>query len=156
MFSFYPLLLHEKPKKLLCIRFSCHYHFRFYFWEEILIQAENKLCTLIYYFCYCLLVPVFIWTILSRGEFHPEASFVLGRFPFVRTNRPDHSSQNENFTFNQNYPAKSVKSLIVCTKEMVFQQKLLEKSTFFIVKMTGPAMVRPASSDFWKVPLVSG
>ena len=38
----------------------------------------------------------------------------------------------------------------------MFQQKLLEKSTFFIVKMTGPAMVRPASSDFWKVPLVSG
>ena len=36
---------------------------------------------------------------------------------------------------------------------MVFQQKLLEKSTFFIVKMTGPAMVRPASSDFWKAPL---
>ena len=31
--------------------------------------------------------------------------------------------------------------------------KLLEK-TFFIVKVTGPAMVRPASSDFWKVPLV--
>ena len=119
-------------------------------------EAENKLCTLIYYFCYCLLVPVFIRTILSRGEFHPEASFVQGGFPFVRTNRPDHSSHNENFTFNQNYPARSVKSLIVCTKEMVFQQKLLEKSTFFIVKMTGPAMVRPASSDFWKAPLVSG
>ena len=31
--------------------------------------------------------------------------------------------------------------------------KLLEK-TFFIVKVTGPAMVQPASSDFWKVPLV--
>ena len=38
----------------------------------------------------------------------------------------------------------------------MFQQKLLEKSTVFIVKMTGPAMVRPASSDFWKAPLVSG
>ena len=79
-----------------------------------------------------------------------------GHFPFARTDRPDHSRRNENFTFNQNYPARSVKSLIVCTKEMVFQQKLLEKSTFFIVKMTGPAMVQPASSDFWKAPLVSG
>ena len=29
---------------------------------------------------------------------------------------------------------------------MVFQQKLLEKP-YFIVKMTGSAMVRPASSD---------
>ena len=29
---------------------------------------------------------------------------------------------------------------------MVFQQKPLEKANF-IVKMTGPAMVRPASSD---------
>ena len=37
---------------------------------------------------------------------------------------------------------------------MVFQQKLLGKS-YFIVKMTAPAMVRPASSDFWKALLVS-
>ena len=33
-----------------------------------------------------------------------------------------------------------------------FLEKLLEKP---IVKMTGPAMVRPASSDFWKAPLES-
>ena len=32
--------------------------------------------------------------------------------------------------------------------------KALGKS-LFIFKMTGPAMVRPASSDFWKAPLVS-
>ena len=38
---------------------------------------------------------------------------------------------------------------------MVFQQKLLEK-TFVIVEITGPAMVRPVSSDFWKAPLDSG
>ena len=30
----------------------------------------------------------------------------------------------------------------------VFDQKLLEKS-YFIFKMSGPAMVRQASSDFW-------
>ena len=34
---------------------------------------------------------------------------------------------------------------------MVFQQKLLEK-TFVIVEITGPAMVRPVSSVFWKAP----
>ena len=35
---------------------------------------------------------------------------------------------------------------------MVFQQNLLEKA-YFIAKMSVPAMVRPASSDFWKAPL---
>ena len=34
----------------------------------------------------------------------------LGRFPFVRTDRTDQSSHEENFTFNLNYPARSVKS----------------------------------------------
>ena len=34
---------------------------------------------------------------------------------------------------------------------MVFPQKLLVKA-HFIVKMTSPAMVQPASSDFGKVP----
>ena len=38
---------------------------------------------------------------------------------------------------------------LVCPKEMVFQQKLLEKA-YFIVKMIGPVIVWPASSDFWK------
>ena len=31
-------------------------------------------------------------------------------FPFVKTDHPDPSSLNKNFTFNQNYPARSVKS----------------------------------------------
>ena len=30
--------------------------------------------------------------------------------------------------------------------------KTLKKKVFFIVKMTGPAIVRPVSSDFWKAP----
>ena len=34
-------------------------------------------------------------------------------------------------------------------KEIVFHQKLLEKA-YFIFKITDAAMVRPASSDFWK------
>ena len=36
---------------------------------------------------------------------------------------------------------------------MIFQQKLLEEAYCF-VKMTGPAMVRPVGSDFWKAPSV--
>ena len=34
---------------------------------------------------------------------------------------------------------------------MFFQQNLSEKA-YFIAKMSGLAMVLPASSDFWKVP----
>ena len=34
---------------------------------------------------------------------------------------------------------------------MVFQQNLLEKA-YFIAKMSGPTIVRPVSSDFWKAP----
>ena len=30
--------------------------------------------------------------------------------------------------------------------------KTLGKKVFFVVKMTGPAIVRPVSSDFWKAP----
>ena len=32
---------------------------------------------------------------------------------------------------------------------MVFQQTSFKKANF-IAKMSGPAMVKPASSDFWK------
>ena len=51
---------------------------------------------------------------------------------------------NENFTITQNYPARSVKSLIACMKEMVLQRKPLEK-TDFIVKITGPV------GQFWQM-----
>ena len=37
---------------------------------------------------------------------------------------------------------------------MVFQQNLLE-SAYFIAKVPGVAMVRPASSVLWKAPLVT-
>ena len=52
----------------------------------------------------------------------------LGRFPFVRTDRPDHFSCNDNFHFNQNSPARSVKSWIVCTKGDGFSAKTLGKN----------------------------
>ena len=34
---------------------------------------------------------------------------------------------------------------------MVFQQNVLEKA-YFTAKMSGPAIVQPASSNFWKAP----
>ena len=34
---------------------------------------------------------------------------------------------------------------------MGFHQKLSAEKAYFIVKMTGLAIIRPASSDFWKV-----
>ena len=74
---------------------------------------------------------------------------------FVSTDWPARSHRNENINFNQNYPFDQISQIQnkLCTKEMVFQQSLLEKA-FFIAKMSGPAMVRPASSDFWKAPLI--
>ena len=42
---------------------------------------------------------------------------------------------------------------VVCKKEMFSSAKRLEKA-YFSVKMTGPAIVGPASSYFWKVPLI--
>ena len=36
---------------------------------------------------------------------------------------------------------------------MVFPQKIFQEA-YFIVKMTGLAMIQPASSEFWKPPLV--
>ena len=35
---------------------------------------------------------------------------------------------------------------------MVFQQNPVLEKAYFIVKMSGPAMVWIASSDFWKAP----
>ena len=89
-----------------------------------------------------LLRDLILLKIHEKGEKH------LRRFPFVRS---DPSCSNKNFTINQNYPATSVKSLIVCKKEMVLQQKPLEKA-HFIVKITGPVMVQLASSDKSKAP----
>ena len=49
-------------------------------------------------------------------------------------------------SFLINSPTRSVKFQNICTKEMVLQQKLLEKA-YFIFKLTGRAMVGAASSD---------
>ena len=62
---------------------------------------------------------------------------ILRVLPFVQTERPAPSRRNENFTFNQNYPAKSVKYWIVCTKKMVFPQKLLKRPFHFQTDWSG-------------------
>ena len=73
-------------------------------------------------------------------------------FSICQTDRLDHSRRNDNFPFDQNSPARSVKSYkIVCLKEMVLQQKPSEKA-FYIFKLTDQAMVRRAGSDKWKAP----
>ena len=51
-------------------------------------------------------------------------------FPFVRTDRPEHSRRNLNVLFDQHYPARSDKLYIAGTKEMVSQQKPIGKSLF--------------------------
>ena len=79
---------------------------------------------------------------------------ILRVLPFVKTDRQAPSRRNENFTFNQNYPARSVKYWIVCTKKMVFPQKLLKRPFHFQTDWSGNG---PAG-QFWQMdwaPLAS-
>ena len=78
-----------------------------------------------------------------------DSAAFLELLPFVRTDQPDHSRRNENFPFIKTLQPDQSN---LCTKKMLFQQKLLGKA-YVIFKLTGRAMVRPASSDKWKVPL---
>ena len=71
----------------------------------------------------------------TNKQKHGEATRNLGRSPFVRTDRSEHSRRKDNFPFiYQNSPARSVKSWIAFTEETVFQQKLLKKA-YFIIKL---------------------
>ena len=75
----------------------------------------------------------------------------LGDFPFVRTNRPDHSRRNKNLTFNQIYPARSV---IVCTKELLFSKTLWKKPISFAYWLVRQWYGRPVLTN-GKPPLAS-
>ena len=46
----------------------------------------------------------------SPGESSSNKIMNLQRFSYDRTHQPDHSYHNNDFPFNQNYPARSVKS----------------------------------------------
>ena len=54
---------------------------------------------------------------------------------------------------SQASPAILIINVMHKAKDMVFQQNLLEK-VCFIAKMSGLAMVFPASFDVWKAPSV--
>ena len=66
---------------------------------------------------------------LMSTQYRLVRRLFLGCFPFVKTDRPGHSCRNEKFTFNQSYPAKSVKSYVACMKEIVFHKKKLSKKS---------------------------
>ena len=55
-------------------------------------------------------VNCFEYVTMFSSENRTLNVLLLGRFPFVRTERPDPSRRNENFTINQSYPTRSVKS----------------------------------------------
>ena len=93
---------------------------------------------------YIILHLIQVGTILNAKKIY-EGTFMQ----FVRTDPRDHSRRK--LWLFQNPIAISVKSWKVCTRDMVFQQKLLENADF-IFKVTGRAMVRRASSDKWKEP----
>ena len=71
-----------------------------------LLQVDRDLSAdFKYYNCMGVKNIAYVVIIVSFFQF-----FVLGHFPFVRTDRPDHSHRNENFTLYQNYPTTLVSS----------------------------------------------
>ena len=79
----------------------------------------------------------------------------FGRFPFVRTDWPHHSRRNESLTFNENYPAISVKSymessLVQTTTTLLFQPRkltLLPVTTFWQEPKTSSNSLRSRISS---------
>ena len=57
-------------------------------------------------------------------------SQVKGAFHSSKLTGADPSPRNKNFTFNQNYPATSVKSWLICKKKDGFLAKTLGKTRF--------------------------
>ena len=82
----------------------------------------------------------------ARGLHWAKGAFHLSEL----TGQPIPIVMRISFLIKTNHPDKSNRKYYA-QKEMVFQQNLLEKA-YFIAKMSGPAMVWLASSDFWKAP----
>ena len=80
------------------------------------------------------------WWFLQAWKQFQCLNIVLGRFPFVRTDRPDHSTISQ-------IPNSRHKGNGLSTKA-------LAKKHFSLSKWLVPAMVWPANSDFWKAPLI--
>ena len=56
-----------------------------------------------------------------------STNLLLRRFPFVRTDQPDHFRHNENSSFNQNYPVRSVKSYLHRRRRWFFSKAFGKK-----------------------------
>ena len=77
----------------------------------------------------------------------------LGHFSFVRTDWPGYSHHNENLTFNQNYPARAIKSyvqVVVCRGDG-FSSKTLGKSLFHC-HYDWSGLHLPSQFWLWKAP----
>ena len=83
------------------------------------------------------------WWFLQAWKQFLCLNISLRRFPFVRSDRPDHSSHNENFTVNQNCQSDPKQQ---AQRKWCFNKSYWKK-VFFIVKMTG-AGCGPAG-QFW-------
>ena len=73
------------------------------------------------------------FSLLVPLKMYREGCEDYGRFQFVISDRPDYSRCKVNFTFNPNYLARFPKSFNSMHKGDGFQQKLTEKSLFFII-----------------------
>ena len=78
-----------------------------------------------------------------------STNLLLRRFPFVRTDQPDHFRHKENSSFNQNYPVRSVKSYLHTRRRWFFSKAFGKTICPF-----SNWLVRPARSDKWKTPLL--
>ena len=58
---------------------------------------------------------------------------LLGQFPFVRTDRPDHSRHDENFTLNQNLSSQIRQILNSMHKGDGFYAETFRKSLFHLL-----------------------
>ena len=87
-----------------------------------------------------------LWRVQLMCAFQGAATF-----PFLKTDRPNHSLRNQNFTFNQNYLARSV-----CTIDG-FPAKTLGKSLFHCQNdwSDNGSVGRYELSDFVKRPYIT-
>ena len=83
----------------------------------------------------------YVYIVDTRPKVH--TSF-FERFPFVGKGQSDHYCHYENFTFNQNYPARSVNSKMICMELVGILVRAVKKAIFQFLKK----LFELASSDF--------
>ena len=107
---------------------------KFRFFESKFRFGETKYCFMERKFCTRLGRELFNWADMSfsiRVRIVYESwSLFLGRFPFVRTDRPIHSRRNDNFTFSQNWLQPDQSNPKWHLRRRTFSAKTLWKSLF--------------------------